>query len=672
MEMLQQAYDEGVPRQLETLARVVDCLATPVFVVEMDEAGRPRYVLANRLHQSASGIPAEVLIGREPEEILAPEVAARVVERYRRCAATRKTVEYDYPLTDGPVTRWWQTVLTPLQDAASGRSLLIGTSIEITDQKRVEEQLQRSREQLDLAIRGADMGLWDWDVAGGGVYYSPTWQGILGEQEPLSGDIEEWLGRIHPEEAMPAREALAAHLAAPEGRFHHEHRLRRRDGSWVWVSVKGTARRDGEGRPYRMAGVINSITRRKQAEAAREESERRFRTLLEGSLQGILIHHAYRPLFANEAFARIYGYDSVEAVMREENLLHHVPEEERGKAVRQWELALSDPEHRMVLQNRNLTRDGQLVWVEIMGRPVDWMGVTAMQFTIIDITERRRFEEQLLESRDRLQRQAAELARLNRDLDAARREAEQHGEAAQAANRAKSHFLATMSHELRTPLNAILGFAELISQEAFGPVSVPEYREYASDILTSGQHLLELINDILDLAKIEAGRLDLAPEYLHLDEVMESCLRLNRMRAREREIRMDLVVAPGAEQLFADERAVKQIVFNLLSNAIKFTPPGGSVVLRAERNERGEVVIAVEDSGIGISEKDLQRVLRPFEQVDNSYNRGAGGTGLGLALVTSLSALHGGRLEMDSEPGVGTTIRVIFPAEPAVGLRAAS
>lgn len=241
---------------------------------------------------------------------------------------------------------------------------------------------------------------------------------------------------------------------------------------------------------------------------------------------------------------------------------------------------------------------------------------------------------------------------------------------AELANRSKSEFLANVSHELRTPLNAIIGFSDTIGNEALGPIGNTRYREYLTDISQAGNHLLALINDILDLSKIELGKADLREEVVRISYIVNACARLVKQRAEEKGVELHVDLAPEPGTLFADEQKLRQILINLLSNSVKFTQAGGRVTISCRQVQSG-YLFEVADTGIGMSAEDIPTAMSAFRQVDGALSRRYGGTGLGLPLSRSLTELHGGVLELQSEVGVGTTVSVLLPPDRIVAEAAA-
>ena len=233
---------------------------------------------------------------------------------------------------------------------------------------------------------------------------------------------------------------------------------------------------------------------------------------------------------------------------------------------------------------------------------------------------------------------------------------------AQAASQAKSNFLALMSHELRTPLNAIIGFSEVLSEELFGPHAVKRYRDYATDIRGAGIHLLSLINDILDLSKLEAGKLNLDLEPVDVADLLKDCQKFVALRVQEKSLALALEIPSNLPLLHADRLRLKQIVLNLLSNAIKFTPSGGKVEVGAQLETAGGIGIWVRDTGVGMAPDMIPFAMEPFRQIASPMARKSEGTGLGLSLVKSLTEQHGGAVTIKSAPNEGTTVSVRFPA----------
>jgi signal transduction histidine kinase len=249
------------------------------------------------------------------------------------------------------------------------------------------------------------------------------------------------------------------------------------------------------------------------------------------------------------------------------------------------------------------------------------------------------------------------------DLKASERKLIQARSQAETANHAKSEFLANMSHELRTPLNAIIGFSEIIAHELFGPLGNEKYLDYMKDIHQSSLHLLSIINDVLDMSKIEAGKLELSKEPLNIRHLIGEVVRMMRERAESRSIELVTKLSDGEVEIWADERAMKQIFLNLLSNAIKFSRDGSEVYVRVVSDEPGLAVVEFEDHGIGMNREELERALQPFGQAKPSTTRNYGGTGLGLPITKGLIEAHGGKLAIESRAGQGTTARISLPTE---------
>ncbi|HWA48571.1 MAG TPA: PAS-domain containing protein [Dongiaceae bacterium] len=299
-------------------------------------------------------------------------------------------------------------------------------------------------------------------------------------------------------------------------------------------------------------------------------------------------------------------------------------------------------------------------WVLVSHRPTSNGGYVSVR---TDITAQKQREAELQSAKEDLEVRSANLVALAEELDAARN-------AANEANRGKSQFLANMSHELRTPLNAINGFSEILVKGLFGPLQPVKYQEYAELINQSGQHLLSLINDVLDISKIEAGKMDLHVEALPTEQVAYASMAGVRTMASERGVELKTSIANNCPVMHADPRAVKQVMLNLLSNAVKFTPSAGTVTLAISCNDNG-VEITVKDTGIGMTADETEKALELYGQVQSDLAKKQAGTGLGLPLVKSLIELHGGRFKLDSEKGKGTMVSALFPWNPSLPSRLA-
>jgi PAS domain S-box-containing protein len=375
--------------------------------------------------------------------------------------------------------------------------------------------------------------------------------------------------------------------------------------------------------------LTREVAVRLEAQRAVRTTEENFQSLFRAAPLPIALIDpvSYRVIQANNAVLELFGINGEEASSIDARQFF-ADEEMRARLSE----AATGTRQRDPIEARLHAPNGRIIWAHISAALVRFQGLPAFLIALQDVTARRREAEALREARDQ----------------------------ATAASRSKSEFLANMSHELRTPLNAIIGFSEALERELFGPVGSPRYREYAEDIHDSGVHLLNLINDILDLSKIEAGHFKLHEDEADLDAVVASACRIVRHRAQQAAITIETALPMPPVGLLADERALKQILINLISNAVKFSEDRSTV--RVEALVRAEGLrIAVIDKGIGIAADDIPKALAPFTQIDGTLSRAHEGTGLGLPLAKHLTELHGGELTIESEPGVGTTVYVDLP-----------
>ncbi len=394
-----------------------------------------------------------------------------------------------------------------------------------------------------------------------------------------------------------------------------------------------------------LLGVFSTILLRRRIHAERiaAETGRQYAMLAEAATDVIVrIDSTGRRLYVSPACRDVLGYQPEELLGQ--NLIDIVHPDDIV-VLQQTMTALHNGAARSTVIYRGLHKNGHYVWLEIAFRAVldpDTSMLREIMASTRDISARKLSELELARAKD----------------------------AAEVANRAKSSFLSGMSHELRTPLNAIIGFSDLMAGELFGPIGNQKYAGYVRDIKASGEHLLDLINDILDHAKIEAGQFELHETVLDLADVLEFTAHMVALHAEQAKLSLHIDGQRGT-RLFADERRVRQILLNLLNNAIKYTPEGGYVRVDVEFSASGDLQLIVSDAGIGMSAVDQQRALQPFAQIDNERNRSQQGTGLGLTLTRRLAELHDGQLDLRSTVGEGTTVTVTFPARRVLARPAA-
>ncbi|TGS08772.1 PAS domain S-box protein [Mesorhizobium sp. M2E.F.Ca.ET.209.01.1.1] len=518
-----------------------------------------------------------------------------------------------------------------------------------------------AHQRIDMALVRGRCGLWDWDMVRGKMYWSRSMYDMLG-YEPCDsmlsfGEVDEI---IHPEDGDLFE--LANRIVEREiDHIDQVFRMRHADGQWVWMRARAQVI-DPEAPEIQLIGIAVDVTEQRHLALRSEAADMRLRTAIENINESFVLWDASeRLIMCNSKFQKDNGLsdrDVVPGVGRdalEERMLAFASERR---------LANANGPHGGVTLERQLA-DGR--WLQVNELRTRDGGIVSVGS---DITQIKLHQEKLVDSERRLMATIHDLSLARRaeeerssELVELNRKYMKETERAEAANRAKSEFLANMSHELRTPLNAIIGFSELMQQGLFGPLGSERYEEYATDINGSGKYLLGVINDILDMSKIEAGQFSLDREEIDLCPLIRETVRVISLQAAEKSINVETRIA-DAMRVYADRRAIKQIAINLLSNAVKFTGQGGKITVRA-RNTSGALLLTIEDNGCGIPKQALSKLGRPFEQVQNQFSKNHTGSGLGLAISRSLAELQGGALKIRSTEGVGTIVSVRIPLKKA-------
>ncbi|TAK49767.1 MAG: PAS domain S-box protein [Xanthobacteraceae bacterium] len=517
------------------------------------------------------------------------------------------------------------------------------------------------RGRIDTALNRGHCGLWDWDLARGRIFWSRSMYELLGlahRDELLTfGDVQ---ALVHSEDIDLF--GLANRLIAGEiDHVDQTFRVRHANGHWVWLRARCEVTHPKDRSGPHLIGIAVDITEQKSLAQKSAEADVRLRDAIESIPAAFVLWDAdNRLVLCNSHFQKLHklpgsavtpgiSYETIAEVGQMPVVLTRLTGEAAPlPGARTFEARIEDGNWLHISERR--TKDGGYVSVGT------------------DITTIKRHEQKLMENEAQLRASVAELRQSQLQLQQQAREltdlAEKYArekDRAEEASQAKSKFLANMSHELRTPLNAIIGFSEVMGGGMFGPLGSERYHEYCRDILASGQYLLEVINDVLDMSKIEAGRMKFDLEDLDLSQVLDEALRVVSGRADNKRLTLSAAIDDGIH-VVADRRAMKQIAVNLLSNAVKFTPEGGQIEVQS-RICAQSVVLRISDTGIGISREAIGRLGRPFEQVESQLAKSYHGSGLGLAIAKSLTALHGGRMRLRSQPGQGTTVLVRLPRD---------
>jgi two-component system cell cycle sensor histidine kinase PleC len=569
----------------------------------------------------------------------------------------------------GLLEPWREAALITALLLASTSIVLIGaTAAYITQIGRARERervARRARTRVDMALNRGRCGLWDWDLARGRIHWSRSMFELL--DMPVSfeflsfGDLQEM---VHPDDDDLAD--IAKMAAEGHQTMDHEFRIRNAAGEWIWLRARAELVQDSPKAGRHLVGIAVDVTEQKTLAETSALADQRLREAIEAISEAFVLWDSSNHLvLCNSKYQRLHNlplesmrpgapYAELAAkgaapVVDSETPIDASGAPQDHSPARTYEARLTDG--RWLQVNERRTRDGGYVSVGT------------------DITTLKRHEEQLMDSERRLLATVAELRQSRQSLEAQAQQlvdlAERHLEQkarAEMANRAKAEFLANMSHELRTPLNAIIGFSEMMEQQTFGPLGSSKYQDYCSHIHQSGQYLLHVFSDVLDMSRLEAGRVRLNRSEFGVEAAIRSAIRDVESAVQAKCLAIDIDVSPS-ESIQADREAVERILVTLLRNAVKFTPDGGAISIGAQAFDE-QTYIYVEDSGPGIASADLSRLGRPFEQADTTLANGMKGSGLGLAIANSLVELHGGTLRINSALGQGTVVLVALPKTP--------
>jgi two-component system cell cycle sensor histidine kinase PleC len=519
------------------------------------------------------------------------------------------------------------------------------------------ERFTTAHLRLETALNRGRSGLWDWDLDSGAIDWSNSMFNMLGYAP--SGEvltIDDLDAILHPSNTDLALKARALRKAR-KGQLEATVRLLHANGQWRWIHLHAEVIRL-PGAKLRLIGAANDITERRRFERKTTEANRHLRESIEAVSDAFALWDTKGDLVASND-----GFNRFNALSRSGDLRGN-----DGNPLCPFDLELCAAH----LLGQESGEDGlPLEKPLICGLPDDrWFQVTVRStydggfaFLGSDITALKEKEQALVDSETRLIGAIGDLTRSRRDMAGLAERYNAEKKRAEAASRAKSEFLANMSHELRTPLNAIIGFSELMRTEMLGPLHSPTYAGYANDIHTSGQFLLGVISDVLDMAKLDTDRVTICPTRENIDLAVQECVRMVQLDADKAGVTISTDLG---DNLFAqcDPHAFRQVLLNLLNNAVKFTPRGGEIAVRA-RCKGDKLFLSVRDTGIGIPKDKLNKVTEPFEQVHSAMTRPRQGSGLGLAISRKLVDLHNGALRINSREHVGTLVGVWLPIRHA-------
>ncbi|MBN2640657.1 MAG: response regulator [Victivallales bacterium] len=617
----------------------------------VDEGGMPLdYIClkANPAFKRQIWIRDKQISGKKGSDIFPASDFYLILKACGKVVATGVTHSFEYNMS--ALRKWFNVNIYKTRDKQF--CILLSDISVIKDR---EAELRSSREQFRLAVKGSNDGIWDMDLRSGELYLSPRWKEIIGyEDRELPGNFSAWTGKIHPDDRKRFMEAFEECLTGRAHTFGVEFRMRHKNGSYRWILSRGLAVFDEQGNPYRMAGSNSDITMRKQLTDEMNiiyENIPLFIMLMDTDLRIRRINEYTKAFLKGEdPFGKCPGavFNCVNLKNRDidvgycENCIIRKAVIDTFRTGQGWNmleapLQLVDPENG---QMKRMTILLSSIFIHVSDEPM-------VMLCMLDISERKDAEQKLNGALNRLKD-------MNKRLKQQTRKAGEMAERAKKADKAKSNFLSCMSHEIRTPMNGIIGMTSLLRETTLNPVQM----QYVSTIESSGEILLKLINDILNISKLDAGKITLEKSAFNLTALVEQTMDVFDVQAQDKNLELNCIVDPHVpERLLGDKFRIQQILSNLVSNAVKFTEIG-EVGVKVELTEEDDNTVTlkffVSDTGIGVNPEDAGDLFKPFVQLDASVTRRFGGTGLGLAISRQLVEMMSGQIGYDVKADSGT------------------
>lgn len=616
-------------QELRILQKAVESSPSSILIADARQNDLP-LTYVNPAFVSMSGYRPEEVLGRnylflhahdwnQPELL---ELRKSIVEKRPGKALLRNYRKDDSAFLN-------EIRVAPVQNEQGQVTHLVAITDDVTEREQIFNRLAASEDRLRRSQSYANIGTWDWNIQTGELYWSERIAPLFGMRSIEKATYKDFLKVVHPEDRKKVHAAVFACLKLGQ-KYDIEHRCVWPDGSVHWMLERGDVVRDRDGVPLQMLGIVQDITRRKNAELALRKNESHL-----NAAQRIAHFGQWATDYRNSTITwsdevyRIFGQDPKKFIPSSKNFYQLVHPDD-VQAIRNSEQAALDTHIHDVVY-RVMRPDGRMCWVRELAEMVldEYGSPASLLGTVQDITVIKQAEFDLIQARDEAER----------------------------ASRAKSEFLSNMSHELRTPMNAILGFSQLLDSD---PTLEKEQRESVGEILKAGRHLLDLINEVLDLSRVEAGRIELSLEPLSFQDIKEECLALIEVLALDQGIAIECSLADNFV-FWADRTRFKQVLINLFSNAIKYNRKGGRISIRSAPGSRSSLGrILISDTGSGIPPNRLPELFQPFNRLD-ATGSGIEGTGVGLALSKRLLEVMGGDIGVESLPARGSTFWLELP-----------